>query len=87
MRKNTLFRATHENEIKGLLVNTSTKVSRYKAKGNTQNKGVAAISVVIYKVTPSIKLHGTKLKKSNTVFSPKARMQLFHFVFPTVDSD
>src|SRR5438309_1751997 len=47
---------------------TTMKVSRYRARGSTQRRGMAARSVVMYVVTPSIRLEGTIASAIHRIF-------------------
>ena len=45
-------------------VNTIMNVNKYRLRGNSHNKGMAARSVVMNTVKPNIKLEGTKEVKT-----------------------
>src|SRR5687767_6034148 len=53
-------RTINRRERTCLFAKTKTKLSRYSASGATQSNGTAAMSVVIYVVTPNTRLEGTK---------------------------
>ena len=57
----------------GRRAKTSMKVSKYRISGTTHSSGAAAMSVVMYVVTPSSSEDGTNASAVQARRSPKAR--------------
>ena len=64
-----MFANTVRNQF-GVLANAMMKVSKYSASGTTHNSGIEAMSVVMWNVTPSIRLDGTNESASHFSLRP-----------------
>src|SRR5438046_6186810 len=61
------FPTTSRNHGGRIVLNAMMNVSRYRASGPTHKSGIDAMSVVMWKVTPSIRLDGTNASATHLV--------------------